>query len=126
MANEKSSVDSRNSLIAFLVSLFAGAASIYVGALLVLDTADFMTATIVALIGAAAWTITGMIIGWVPLIGSIVTLIVWLGVINWFYPGGWIEAGQIAILAWIVSLGIVYAISAILKQDPKALGVPGN
>lgn len=130
MANDKNtsntSYKERNSVISFLVSLLAGAASIYLGALVVFGVADFTTAILAALIGAVVWGIVSFFIGWIPLLGSIVTFIVWLGVINWFYPGGWWEAAQVAALAWLASTIIVYVIRAISDIDSTAKGVPGR
>lgn len=116
----------KNSFIAFLASLVAGAVGIYAGAMIVLGSADITTAILASLVGAAVWGLTSYFLGWIPLIGSLITFIAWLGAINWFFAGGWLTAAQIAIFAWVVSLLVTYLISAAGVTETNALGVPGN
>lgn len=124
--NYDSSYSTRNSVIAFLASLVAGTAGIYTGALIVLGSANIMTAIIASLVGAIVWGLTSYFLGWIPLIGSLITFVAWLGAINWFFAGGWLVAAQIAIFAWIISLLVTYIISAAGITNTNALGVPGN
>lgn len=124
--NPNSSYSTRNSVIAFLASLVAGAVGIYAGAIIVLGSASITTAVMASLVGAAVWGLTSYFLGWIPLIGSLITFVAWLGAINWFYAGGWLTAAQIAIFAWIISLLTTYLISAAGVTNTNALGVPGN
>jgi len=126
MADTESRYGTRNSLITFLISLVAGAIGIYAGALVVLGTSDFTTAVIAALIGAIVWGVASFFLGWIPLLGSVLTFLAWLGAINWMYTGGWITAAQIALFAWVISLVVVYlADLAGLTDEADAMGVPG-
>lgn len=123
MRNEGSGM---NSLLTFLVSLTAGAFGIYVGAVLILGTASFSTAIMAALVGAIVWGIASFFLGWIPLLGSIFTLIAWLAAIRWMYTIGWITAAQIAIFAWLTSLLFLSILSILgVTEDTDAVGVPG-
>lgn len=114
-----------NSIAAFLIGLIAGGLGIYAGALIVLGQANITTALTAALIGAVVWGLASTFLGWIPLVGTIITFVVWLGAINWLYTGGWITALQIAIFAWITSLIISYIVQKAGYANPNALGVPG-
>lgn len=109
------------SLIAFIVALLIGGLAIYVAARLVVDVEDYSHAVITALIGAIAWGLTA----WIPLVGPLIALIVWIGVINWRYPGGWIDAAVIGIVAWVAALVILFLLDLILELGIGAFGVPG-
>jgi len=60
-----------------------------------------------------------------PLLGILLMLIVWVGVINWRYPGGWGSAVAIGFVAWIVAVGIVYLFAVVGLVTPDVLGIPG-
>lgn len=49
----------------------------------------------------------------------------WVGVINWRYPGGWLKAGLIGGVAWISTLVILFVVNAVLRLGVGAFGVPG-
>ena len=126
MATEKTEYSGQNSLIAFFISLFVGTIAIYTGAWIVLGSASLTTALIAALAGAIVWGLASFFLGWIPLLGSLITLLAWLGAINWMYSGGWIVAAQIAVFAWIASLLATYIISKTGIAETDALGVPGD
>ena len=115
----------RSSVVTFFISLLTGAVGIYVGAWIVFGTWSLQTAILAALIGSAVWGIMSFFLGWIPLFGSLITLVVWLGVINSFYPGGWYNAGQIAVFAWLISLIVVYLTRMVGLKRKNAMGVPG-
>jgi len=73
------------------------------------------------LLGAIGWFIGSLI----PVIGSVVALVVYLGVINWRYPGGWVKAAIIAIAAWLSALVILFLVNAVFGLGVGAFGVPG-
>lgn len=109
------------SLVAFLVALLVGGLAIYISARVIADADDFSHAVVTALVGAIAWALTV----WIPLFGPVIALIVWVAVINWRYPGGWLKAALIGILAWISALVILYVLNGFLNLGIGAFGVPG-
>ena len=72
-------------LVSFVIALLIGGLAIFISARAIVDVDDYSHAVITALLGAIAWGLTS----WVPLIGPLIALVVWIGVINWRYPGGW-------------------------------------
>lgn len=109
------------SVVAFVVALLVGGLAIYLSASIVIDTQDYSHAVITALIGAIAWGLTA----WIPLIGPILALVVWVGVINWRYPGGWVDAAIIGFVAWLAALVLLFALNTVLGLGVGAFGVPG-
>ena len=55
-----------------------------------------------------------------PLVGGTLMLVVWIGAINWRYPGGWIEAVAIGVVA------VVYALAVAGYVAPETVGIPGE
>lgn len=113
------------SLIVFLVSLGIGALGIHLGAMFVQGESDYRNAIITAFIGALVWSIMGFFFGWIPLLGPILTFIAWLGVVNWRYSGGWVDAVSIALIAWISVAVILYILAVLGITTFEAVGVPG-
>lgn len=109
------------SLVAFVVALLVGGLAIYISARIVVNVKDYSHAIITALLGAIGWALTA----WIPLIGPVIALIVWVGVINWRYPGGWIKALIIGAGAWVSALVILFSINAVFRLGIGAFGVPG-
>ncbi|WP_336003440.1 hypothetical protein [Halorientalis halophila] len=114
-----------DTLIVFAVSLLIGALGIYVGARVITNTEDFTYALITALIGAAVWVLVAFLIGWIPLLGPLVALIAYIAVINYRYPGGWLNAIAIALIAWLASLIVIAILAALGVTTFDAAGVPG-
>lgn len=109
------------SLIAFIVALLVGGLAIYISARVIVGVEDYSHAVITALIGAIAWALTA----WIPLIGPVIALIVWISVINWRYSGSWIKAALIGLVAWLSALVILFVLNAVLGLGIGAFGVPG-
>lgn len=109
------------SIVAFLVALLVGGLAIYVSARLVADVDDYSHAVITALLGAIGWAIASL----VPVIGSILALVVWVGVIKWRYPGGWVKAAIIGGVAWVSALVILFVLNSVFGLGIGAFGVPG-
>lgn len=109
------------SLIAFIVALLVGGLAIYISARVVAGVDDYSHAVITAFVGAVAWALTS----WIPLIGPVIALIVWIAVINWRYPGDWMKAVFIGIVAWVSALVILFVLNAVLELGIGAFGVPG-
>lgn len=113
------------SLIVFVVGLLVGAFGIYAGARLIVGVEDYTYAIVTALIASVLWAIVGLFLGWIPLVGPIVALLVYIGVLNWRYPGGWVRATGIALIAWAASLVVLYVAAAVGITTFDAVGVPG-
>lgn len=113
-------------VFAFLVSLLVGTFAIRTGARLIVDSdTGYRRAAITALVGAIAWAVVAFFLGWIPLLGPLLALIAWIGIINWRYPGGWGTAAAIGLIAWVVALGVLYVLSIIGVVGLDALGIPG-
>lgn len=114
-----------DSLVVFLVSLLVGAAGIYIGARIMTNTESFGKAAITALAGALVWAVVGFLFGWIPFLGPLLALIAYVGVVNWQYPGGWVNATGIALIAVVASVVILYLLALVNLVGFGALGVPG-
>lgn len=114
-----------DNLIVFAVSLLIGALGIYLGAKVIVDAADYTYAIITALIGAIIWGLVGFFFGWIPLLGPLLVFVAYLTVINARYPGGWVDAAAITIVAWISVLAVLYVLAVLGVTGFDAVGVPG-
>ena len=113
------------SIIVLVVNLLIGTIAIYAGARLVIDADTGVgRAAVTALLGALAWALVSFFVGWIPLLGPLLTLLAWIGVINWQYPGGWVSAVGIGLLAWLISVAVLVALSTVGLVGVDALGVP--
>ncbi|WP_324664800.1 hypothetical protein [Haloarcula sediminis] len=109
----------------FLVSLLVGTVAITLGAQALLDRdTGFRRAAITALLGALVYALVGVFFGWIPLLGPVLMLVAWVGVINWQYPGGWGTALGIAFVAWLVAVILLYGLG-LLGIATDAFGIPG-
>lgn len=109
------------SIVAFVIALLIGGLAIYISARLVVDVDDYSHAVITAVLGAIGWALTA----WIPLFGPLIALIVWVAVINWRYPGGWVKAAIIGLGAWISALVILWVVNTVFGLGIGAFGVPG-
>lgn len=114
-----------DNMIVFVVSLLIGALGIYVGARVVADVDDYTYAIVTALIGAVVWVVVAALVGWIPLLGPILALIAYVAVINYRYPGGWMRAIGIALIAWLASIVVLYVLAVLGLTTFGAAGVPG-
>jgi len=113
------------SIIGFVVSLLIGAAGIYLGASILTDVEDYTYAIVTALIASLVWFIVAAFLGWVPLLGALLALLAYIAVINYRYPGGWVEAIGIALIAWIATVVILYVLALLGITSFSAIGIPG-
>lgn len=109
------------SLVAFVVALLVGGLAIYVGASIVVGVEDYSHAVVTALLGAIAWALTS----WIPIVGPLIALLVWILVINWRYPGGWIDAALVGVVAWLAAVVVLFVLNDVLSLGVDAFGVPG-
>jgi len=109
------------SIFAFVIALLIGGLAIYLSARVLIDVDDYSHAVVTAVLGAVGWALTS----WIPLIGPVIALVVWVGVINWRYPGGWTKAAIIGAGAWISALLILFVVNTVLGLGIGAFGVPG-
>jgi hypothetical protein len=109
------------SVVAFVVALLVGGFAIYLSARVVADIDDYGRAVVTAVLGALGWAVTA----WIPLIGPLIALIVWIGVLKWRYPGGWGTAAVMGLVAWVAALLILFVVNAVLGVGVGAFGVPG-
>ena len=114
-----------DSIVIFVVSLLIGALGIYVGARVITDVEDYTYAIVTALIGAIVWAVLGAFLGWIPFLGPLLVFLAYLGVINWRYPGGWVDALGIALVGWLASFVVLWLLAALNIVAFDALGVPG-
>jgi hypothetical protein len=114
-----------DSLVVFIISLLIGALGIYIGARVVADRDDYTYAIVSALIASIVWVIVALFFGWIPFLGPLLALIAYIGVINTRYPGGWLDAIGIALIAWISSVVVLYLLAVVGLASFGAVGVPG-
>lgn len=111
-------------LIVFLVSLLIGALAIYIGARIVVGVDNYTYAIGTALIAAIVWAIVALFVGWIPIVGPLLVFIAYLAVIKWRYPGGWISAIAITLIAWLSGIIILMILGALGIVPFDAIGVP--
>lgn len=113
------------SIVGFIVSLLVGALGIYAGARVITDVDDYGYAFVTALIGSAVWFVVSFFLGWIPLLGPLLALIAYLWLVNRRYPGGWINAITITLIAYIAAAVVLTVLAALGITSFEALGVPG-
>jgi len=115
-----------DNLVVFLVSLLVGALGIHLGALVVTGTNDYAYAVWTALIGAFIWAVVGFLFGGVPGLGPALVLLAYIWVIKRRYPGGWLTAAGVALVAWLASFLLLSLLANVGYTAFDAFGVPGT
>ena len=115
-----------DSLVVFVVSLLIGALGIHVGAQVIAGVSDYSYAAVTALFGALIWGIVGFFFGWIPLLGPALVLLAYLAVVKRRYPGGWVDAAGITLVAWIAVVVVLYVAATVGATSFDAIGVPGT
>ena len=112
-----------DSLIVFIISLLIGALGIYIGARVVVDYEDYTYAIVTALVGAIVYAVVTFLVpfGW---LGLLLALIAYLAIINWRYPGGWVEAIAITLIAWLAVVIVAWLLGVLGIVPPEATGIP--
>jgi hypothetical protein len=113
-----------DSLVTFVVGLVVGTLGIHLGAIVILGQSSIGTAAFTAAGGAVVWFLASHFFGWVPLLGIVLTFIVWLAFVNGQYPGGLVDAAKIAGIAWVASIVADYILKFMGIRRAHAVGVP--
>lgn len=109
------------SIVAFVVALLVGGLAIYISASVIADVQDYSHAVVTAFLGAIGWAL----FSWIPIVGTLLALVVWIGVINWRYPGGWTNAAIIGFVAWLSAFVLLFVLNSVFRLGIGAFGVPG-
>lgn len=116
-------------LVVLVVSLLVGGAAIYLGAAFALKGRDYSHAVFTAGLGAIAWTLTewGLALAHLDVgpLPSLLSLVVWAGVIRWRYRASWLRAGLIGVFAWFAALFVLTVLASVGLEAVGAYGVPG-
>lgn len=107
-----------------VIGFLTGAVGIHYGALYASVQSNWRLAATTALIGAVVWMVASVFMGWIPIIGSLGTFLVWLLAVTRMYSVGFGTAFEIAIFAWIISFVVVHIESFLGVRNAEALGVP--
>src|SRR5512137_586246 len=79
------------------------------------EKAKFTDAVWIAVLGVLIGAVIGWLLpGWGAILGTLIQIVVWLGLIKHFFDCGWLKALVIAIIAGIAYLIISLILSAIL------------
>lgn len=119
VGNDAAVLDGR--LVVFAGSLLVGGLAIHAAATQFGAAGEYGDAVLTALLGAIAWSV----VDGVPLVGGLLALAVWVAVIKWRYPVGWLRAGLVGVGAWAVATVVLAALALFGLGSLDALGVPG-
>lgn len=110
-------------LVTFAASLLVGAGAIHAGAAAVgvAGGRGIAHAALTALVGALVWALLDAI----PLLGGLLALVAWVGVVRWRYDGGWLRSAVVGVAAWAAAVVALAALELIGIGSVSALGVPG-
>jgi hypothetical protein len=116
-----------DTILVFVINLIVGTGAIHLGARLIVDQdTGFMRALLTAVLGALAWAAVVFLLPAVPVLGPLLALVIWVTVINWLYPGSWLTAAAIGIVAWLVATGLLWVLASFDLVGFEAFGVPGT
>ena len=108
-------------LLTFAVSLLVGGGALHVGTHVVSDARNYAHAVLTALLGAVVWAVLEP----VALLGELLALVAWIGVVRWRYRLGWLRSIGVAVVAWTVAVVVLAALELVGAGPVSALGVPG-
>jgi len=114
-----------DSILVFIVGLLVGALGIYIGGRMVVNYDDYTYALVTAAAGAVVWAVFGFLLGWIPFLGPLLALVAYVGIINYRYPGGWVDAILISLIAWLAAVIVLSVLALLGITSFEAIGVPG-
>lgn len=105
-------------ILSFVVSLLLSGAAIYIGASMLADVQDFGLAVMTAFFGTVALMVTDFFLGWIPLVGFAAALLAYLTVVNLAYPGGYVKAAGISLIALVTEIVVTLFLAFFLVLLP--------
>lgn len=79
------------------------------------DKAKFTDAVWIGVLGVLIGAVVGFLLpGWGAILGTLIMIVVWIGLISHFFDCGWLKALVIAVIAGIIYLVISVILSFIL------------
>lgn len=112
-------------LITFVIGALVGGLGIYAGGQVIAGEGTYERAVTAAIFGSVVWVVVGTFFGGIPLLGPVVTLLAYLAVLNAFYPGGWVDAAGIAVVAWLTLVVAFTLLGPLGLGLFSGVGVPG-
>ncbi|MBZ6495288.1 hypothetical protein [Natrinema longum] len=108
-------------LLTFAVSLLVGGGALHAGTHIVSDARTYGHAVLTALLGAVVWALLEPI----PLLGGLLAIVAWIGVVKWRYRLGWLRSVGVGVAAWAAAVVVLAALELLGIGSVSALGVPG-
>jgi hypothetical protein len=116
-------VAAAGSLIVFVVSLLVGGLGIFVGAKLFTSASSYTYAVVTAGIAVLVRGLMSSLFGGSP-VGAALTLVAYLAVVTWRYGIGWLRAGAVALVAWVLAVVVLTALASVGVGSFSAVGIP--
>lgn len=113
-----------DNVVVFVVSLLVGGIGIHVGASLLASSRDYSHAVVTAALGALVWGVVGWLVGGIPVVGPVATLLSYLLVVRSRYRVGWTTAAGISLVAWVASVVVLSVLASADITSASAVGVP--
>jgi len=113
-----------DTVLTAVISLLVGGVGVYVGANVIANETSYEHAVWTAGIAAIAWGVAGWLFAGIPGLGPLLVLLVWVGVIKWRYPVGWVGAAGIGLVAWVTAAAVLWALAEGGVVDVGATGIP--
>ena len=82
----------------------------------------FSDALVISLLGTVVANMVSLFMPSVPLIGLILSLVIWLLLIRHYYETGWLGAFAVAVMAVIVYVAILFVLSILLVIPSLLVG----
>ena len=108
-------------LLGFVLGLLVGGLALFVSSRFLADVNGYDHAVLTALLGALVWALLSPI----PLLGPVIALAGWVGILKWRYPVGWLRAAGVGAAAWAVAVVFVSALGIVGIDAVSAVGIPG-
>jgi hypothetical protein len=115
-----------DSVFHLLIGFLTGTVGIHYGAMYAGVESSWRVAAITALVGAVVWMVASLFMGWIPLLGSILTFGIWIVAVTRMYSVGLGEAFEVAIFAWIAAFVLTHLESFMGFRNVDAIGIPGE